>query len=307
MAQGEAFKFCCTIIRDNDSAPNPVLDIVEELDERCTFSLPALADVNSTDEFKNDVFSVYFKWAESSQNATMKLFRCDEEVKTLDNNDYGTFYELGFHQDDGKKYIGYKIDWKKILEDPDLGEGEYYVLCEATTATGQAAASKQSFLWCLNQYQQHRADKTTRLEWTHDGIIGDWEKDTDIYSFDNWYGGLRIPNSIIYNETYGKEYEEREFENGNTQDILNEDVPQWDYQIESAPWFLHRYLSLDVFKAEQILISDYNFRNPIKNMIQRSVKVSSDPDITWNNGANPNGSLTVQMEQKVNRHKKRFC
>ena len=306
MGKGEAFKFCCKIVRNDDSKPVPVLDIIEEKIDRCKYALPALADTKGADEFTNDVFSVYFKFSESNSSTVLKLYKCDEEVKTLNNDDYGTFYPFGFHQNDGKKYIGYKIEWHKILIDTDLGEGDYYVKAESITVTGRPA-EQQSFVWCLQTYLSRIANNTTRLEWIHNGIIGDWEKDDETYSFDNWYGGLRIPNSIVYNEGVEKEVRERQFKNGLYQDVKRESVPVWDYSIEQAPWFLHRYLSVDVTDAEEIRVTDYNFRNPIKNIIDKNVKIASSYEPEWNNYGSSQGAVVFKIQQKQNRFKKLFC
>jgi hypothetical protein len=302
--KGEAFKKVFTLIPTNVKA-SPILALLDEIVQKCCFKLPLFADSASSDPLKNDNTSVYFGYSNMAVSATMYLYKNGTQIATLNNNTYGTFYAFGFYNDGIKSYTGYQINWKAVLL--AHGAGAYYVKCDALLIT-TATITEYSFDYCLKQYSTAIADGTVRIEFWHNGIIGDWIIDTDKRSFKglNWYNSIRLPNAMIYNSRGENEYEEIQYSNGQMQDSKMEQRALFDLIIEPLPELLHLYLRKEALMSDRIVVSDYNNRSPLKPFLERELKFRGNYEPNWQ-GIADRSSVLIQFEQRYNNLKKLHC
>lgn len=304
--RGDAFKINVKVLRTGAPVQNSI-EYLDEAQSRCEFLLPVLAELSGSDSFKNDVTSVYFGYSDFITGVVLKLYKCDEEVKTLNNNDYGVFYSFGFHEDEGKKYIGYKIYWQTILQDLTLlGAGTYYIKAECTTLSG--SFEEESFRYCLSEYTNARADQTVRLEWQSNGYNGNENNDRDIISYKglNWYNSLRLPNAIVNREKSSYEIEETQYSNGQIDFIKNEQTPEYTLEIAPIPNFLHKFIKTQALQSDELKVSDYNANNPLKPFLDKDVIFVGGYEPNWQLNSK-NSSVNIQLKQKYNNLRKIYC
>lgn len=304
--RGEAFKKDFTAIKTG-APEQATIDYVEESADRCDFLLPVLAQLVGSDNLKNDVTSVYFGYSDYITGVTLKLYKCDDEVEVLNVNSWGQFYAYGFHEDEGKKYIGYKIFWQSILLDVDLGEGEYYIKAECTTITG-GTFEEESIRYCLKSYTNARADETVRLEWINNGYLGNINNDRDVISYKglNWYNSLRLPNAIVNREKSEYESEEIQYSSGQIDDVTDEQTIIFDLEIAPIPNFLHKIIKTEALQSDELKVSDYNANNPLKPFLNKDLKRVGGYEPNWQLNAKYS-SVTIQLKPKYNNLRKTFC
>jgi hypothetical protein len=216
------------------------------------------------------------------------------------------FYPYGFHQDEGKKYTGYKIYWQTILQDINLGEGTYYIKAECVTLTG--SFSEESFRYCLSEYTNARADQTVRLEWQSNGYNGNENNDRDIISYKglNWYNAIRLPNSIINREKSDYEIEEIQYSSGQIDFIKNEQTPVYELEIAPIPNFLHRFIKTQALQSDELKVSDYNANNPLKPFLNKDVIFIGGYEPNWLSNSK-NSSVRINLKQKYNNLRNIYC
>lgn len=283
----------------------PEIDYAEDVFEKCCFELPLVASIASADPFKNDVTSCYYGYTNLADDVEMKLLLNDAVVATLNNNTYGTFYAYGFHEDGGKKYIGYQLNWRSILT--AFGEGKYQVRFDITTIFASTVFDYW-FPYCLKAYSIPAVDETVRLEFYHNGIIGNWRDDKDRRSFHglDWYNSIRFPKAMIYNSRREFESEEIQYDNGFLQDVKLEQRPLYDLIVEPMTNELHNYIGTEVVTADEIIVSDYNSRSPLRPFVEKELKFRGNYEPNWQ-GLNNKSSVLLQFEQRYNNLRKRFC
>jgi hypothetical protein len=120
----------------------------------CCCKFTAIADVESSDVWKNDVRGVFVKKSAISDTVTFKIFKCGNPV-ALSNLGETAFFPnepLG---------VGFIYDWRQYLIAE--GAGEYEITVEFTISgiTGGFSFGHYN----LNQYTTERLDTTVRI-WT---------------------------------------------------------------------------------------------------------------------------------------------
>ena len=303
--KGDSFKIDVNVFGTGAPVQNTI-EYLEESEARCEFILPVLAQYSGSDPFKNDVTSVYAGYSGFITDAVLKLYKCDEEVAVLDSNSWGVFYDFGFHEDEGKKYIGYKIYWQSVLNDINLGPGTYFVKIECTTISG--SFTEESFRYCLSEYTNERADQTVRLEWQSNGYVGNELNDRDIISYKglNWYNAIRLPNSIINREKSSYEIEETQYSTGQIDDIKNEQTPIYTLEVGPIPNFLHKFIKTQALQSDELKVSDYNANNPLKPFLDKYVKNIGGYEPNWQLNVK-NASVIIELKQKYNNLRKIYC
>ncbi len=176
----------------------------------------------------------------------------------------------------------------------------------ATLVTG-GTYTETSFTYCLDWFTPANADGTVRIDFTHNGVIGDRNKDTDTVSYTglNWYNQVRVPSSMILRERSVNEQESVQYNNGMMEDWKSEQTIVWDLEIAKAPNWLHRYLNLDVLQADDIFITDYNTKCPLKPFTKRNVVRKGGYEPNWIEMAKY-ASVIVQLNPKYSNHRKRY-
>lgn len=304
MPRGEAIKKVFTLIPKGLEV-EPTIDYADSYQARCEFQLPVIADSASSNTYKNDTTSVYFGYSSIADSVVLKLYKCDEFKANLNSNTYGVFSAFGFHEDEEKKYIGYQLNWKLIQA--AFGNGEYYVKAEVTLITGQVV-DEYSFSYCLKQYSTSSVDGTVRIEFTHNGVIGDYRFDKDSRSFEglNWYNSIRLPEAMIYNERSEFESEEIQYTNGQLQDSKLEQKPNYDLIVSPLPNVIHRFMRVEVLTSDEIIVTDYNSLSPLRPFVNKELKFRGNYEPNWQ-GLYNRSSVLIGFEQRYNNLRKRFC
>lgn len=154
--------------------------------EDCLQTLDVFADTSSTDSKRNDKREFLFRVLDVTDTAVLKLFKDGTEIATLNNNAYGTFYDLGtLGTGDQLFYIGYLIEWRNVLS--AHGIGEYYVKAELTIYGSSVESYSQ--IYNLMPYDEETVDGTVRIVTYQNGNI---ESSNFDYTGLNWYQEIRI-------------------------------------------------------------------------------------------------------------------
>jgi hypothetical protein len=283
----------------------PSIDYADDAFEKCCFDLSIFASTSSTDPLKNDVTSCYYGYSNLASSVEMKLLKEGVVVATLNNNTYGTFYPFAFHINGGKSYIGYQINWRDVLI--AFGEGQYQVRFDITTIFA-TTEFEYWFPYCLKNYSIGNIDETVRLEFWHDGIIGNWKDDKDRRSFKglNWYNSIRFPKGMVYNARREFTSEQIQYSNGFIQDVTLEQVPLYDLIVDRMTNELHNYIGSEVVTADEIIVTDYNSKSPLRPFVNKELKFRGNYEPNWQL-LNNKPSILIQFEQRYNNLRKRFC
>lgn len=269
--QGEATRQDFYIIRDNPVGPAP-LPLVSSTGE-CCFKLDVLAELEEkTDDHYNDHSGPIFFWANGFSTADLVLQKYVggvwTDVATLDDDTYGTAYPFGFFVNVfSQSAIGYYLDWFEVLNDEDLGEGNYRIKSTGTTLFGSNEVDKYSFEYCLRKYTPNRADKTVRITWNLNARVGDPEDDFSKRDFGitNWQNQIRLPNCMFGYDISSFERSFVKYQSGEM--IWLEDSQVEEYTFKSGRYTneLHRFIKIDILQADTIIITDYNINNPTRH------------------------------------------
>jgi hypothetical protein len=302
--KGQAWKKTFKVVRSG-LPPQNTIDYVKEVEDKCCYLLDALASSADADPLKNDFVSFYFGYSDIVASCELHLFKGDTDLGEVSTLAYGTSYPLGFHEDEvGKKYIGYQLKWRDLLLAE--GEGNYYVKAISQTIFSTEYI-EESFRYCLREYTANRANGTIRFEFTHSGIIGNRNIDTDIIDFKDldWSSQIRL-KGIVNKEITSTELDAIKYTNGRRVDVSNEQNPTYEIQINPAPYFVHKYMRVDVLQADVILVSDYNALCPLKPFLNQDLKHVGGYEPNWI-GKVKNAGVYITMEKRYNNLRKRFC
>lgn len=302
MGLGQATKITYTAIREGLPV-NPEINYPLEVKDLCCFTLDVFASpTNPTNLFENDFNSFIWGFSDIATSVVLELYKCDEKVDDLINDDYGDFKGFGFHEDGIKKYIGiHKLSWLSVYN--DFGAGMYKV--RVNVNSGEYI--EDSFQYNLQLYTPAKADNSVRFTFNHNGIIGDLFNPKSLRSFEGlkWDNQLRL-RGLVYTATPTYSQEEISYWNGETQDVVNELVVEYKALMRPIPYFLHKYLQIDVMQADTIVLDDYNSTSPLRPFLGREVKFNGGYEINQIERAK-RSSATLTFKDKYQNFRKRFC
>lgn len=288
MALGQAITEDFVLLLKNPDAVVPVLDI-PETNRQCCFQLGVLAEIDGTDDLKNDKSSKFFFFDEGYTGAIMILKKQVngeyENVVVLSDTAFGEYYPYGFATNSrGEKMMGYVLDWKLVLE--AHGEGSYMIEALADTFTG-GEKSFFSYEYCLLTYKPHRAEKTVRISFWQTGVMGNINDDAETIDFGDFtaFGQIRLPDSYFGNDTSNYEDSYVRYANGQQKWLTDSQDQFLELECRKLPAYLHDHLRSDILQADRILITDYNSRNPNKNLINKYVRRNSGYEPRWHRGS----------------------
>ena len=276
-------------------------------DKECCFELKVFGNTLTSDFLQNDKNGFLF-WFKKDLISTIdlsleKLVNDNWLTVTgLSNNSYGTFYPwLFFVNDSDEGFIGYQIEWRNVLINFD--EGAYRVKCSVTTVLG-SSFSTTSLEYCLEKYSAFRAEGTVRIEYNISGVSGDKNNDKIKKDFGNlfWYNSIRLKGYFGFPEdTYEQDYVL--YNNGQRAYVTDEQEPEFILHLKHMPAYVHDIMSVDVLRADQILISDYNARNA-QRWVQKAVQKPNEYKPVWKHMKNKQAPVTIRLRQEYNNLKK---
>lgn len=289
-----------------DFVPDPKKVEVPEFKE-CCFELKVLASLGADDELKDDRTSELL-WVNKDlvSGIVMRLQKEDSEgefqsVYNLNDNVQGEFFSYRFFENDlGENFIGYQIYWKNVLT--NFGIGKYRVKFEITSVFGDNKET-YGFEYCLEEYSPITAEGTIRIEFNNSGVFGniDDKKKNDFGEL-FWYNSLRLDGYFGFpKSTYELDYVQ--YNNGQRLYVKDEQEPEYILFLKPLPAFIHNYIRSTALQADQILITDYNSKNP-DSYVQKAVILNGEYSPKWNIMKNRKASVEVSFRQEYNNLKK---
>jgi len=251
VCKGCKTKGTATLVRE------PINIDIQAIKEDCCFNLPVFAEQGAIQtNYFNDFKSLLYKRQSPNDTFTFKLIYCGGEV-ILNDNTLGIFNDFGSFED-YTDYIGYNLSWNKVLNSGGLGIGTYQIKVEYDIAgtTGEFT----SCFYDLKIYDPFKADKTVRLESVMNGYV----EQMDInFSGLNWRDCVRVP------ATFGRMSIETEvdnviYNNREKRHVKITDNREYLFESELLESCISSHLIDYVFKADKILVSDFDLKNHIQ-------------------------------------------
>lgn len=264
----------------------------------CSFELPALAEMEPTDDHFNDKHSVIWFFGELFSDIKIYLQKKSgstwNDVAELTDDTYGTMYDFGFFVNKfSESAIGYLIEWTKVLNEE--GVGSYRVRVTGMQSIGDFE-DQYSFEFALKVYNSFRADKTVRVEWNRSGCLGNRLKDerVDDYGILDWYNQIRIPNSIFGFDTSELAKDYIRYPNGSNVWLGDKQTEELTWNIYALPNYVHRFIQVDIMQSGKQKFTDYNKLAPTQT-VDREVVATSGYKPDWIVGT-INSNVTVTFK-----------
>jgi hypothetical protein len=277
----------------------------KELWDCCSqFKIKVLANVDEpNDNFQNDFTSFIEACSSSASGAVYKLWKGSTLVGTMSGGSiYGTDYPFGFVTSQGRKYVGYKVNWVDVLG--NHGDGIYKVSLEITDSLlGNSEAF--SFEYSLCRYRADRADVTVRLQWYLNGTIGDVrsERMTFDYLNLNWVNQIRISGFFGFPEgTYTKE--NVQYQNGVREWTFDEMEQSYKIKTKPIPSHIHNLLMVQTMQSDRCLITDYNAKNT-ESYVDKEIMFETEYKPDWKPLVSRLAPVQLSVKLRFNNYKKR--
>jgi len=183
-----------------------------------------------------------------------------EEIATLNDNTYGTYYAQGFLTEANNftyiqsLYTGYKLSWNKVLN--AFGPGAYKIKKKVEGKETDYLLEECSCLFELCEYSAERANETVRIETTQNGnTISPGLEFLGV----NWKEQIRIPG-FFGSKQRRLEQDNYVDRNRNTTQIQDTLIHEFTLEPYFWPHCLRNQID-SILLANEILISDYNLLN----------------------------------------------
>lgn len=240
----------------------------DEIFKECCYTHTVLADLNSSEDVKNDYSAFYHQKQLSNETADFFLYDYNSaEEFPLDDNTFGQFFGFGyFPQNTSLK--GYKVDWKKVLQ--VRGAGSYQII-KRINIVG-ISLEFPSFTFTLRPFSWSLANKTVRMDVVMNGLL---EREGVDFTGTGWKHSLRVPGFFGRREPkfeednlIGRDYESRQ--------ISMRQNNEYKFQTNLIPSCLTSEIIDFMLMANDIYMNDYNLNNHSYNYIKFGVKLSNN-------------------------------
>lgn len=282
--------------------PNLLLPNTELWDCCSDFKLLQLAYGDGSDLMKNDFFSFMDICSPTSTGAVYKIYKDNVLKATMSGGStYGVDYPFGFQTVNNQKYVGYKIEWFKVLA--LHGGGIYKVELDVTDPV-LGNVSIFSFEFKLCEYRADRAEKTIRLQWWQNGTIGSTldDKLTVDYLGLNWVNQVRLPGYFGFP---GADYkkEDIQYQNGVREWTFDEQEPIYILSIKPIPAQIHNLFRISIMQSDRCTITDYNSRNAQK-YTNKEIMFQTEYKPVWRPLMSKLAPVKLEVKQRTNLLKK---
>jgi len=295
---GQAIKDNFLLIRENPITGTPLT--FNDASTECCLTLPVFAEVSPSNDLFNDQSSPIFFWGAGFSTANLILQKYENgawiDKETLNVSTWGTAYAYGFFTNmNNEKAIGYNLQWKLVLNDIDLGEGNYRFKSVGTILIGGGTVTKYSFEYCLKTYTAYRADDTIRVDWWMSGNFGDVNDDRlkSDYGDLNWFNQMRLPGAVFGFDTSTTEQTYVKYQNGKQVWLTDSQVEEYQLKMGRYDQELHKFIKVQIMQADEIRITDYSINNPTRHQ-NKYVRMTGDYSPNW-----VMGSMTALVEVKM--------
>ncbi len=237
-------------------------------DFRCDFEELVFAS-SEGDGIQNDFTDFLVKKITASDTILIQLIKNNVVIATINNDDYGTFYD-GFTNQ--PLYVGWLADWTKIF---DTFSGGLYNVRITTTILGEETIfTSRNFR--LNTFDILSADKTVKIETRQNGRFENGEFDfTDLVD-GGWLTSIRL------NGQFGKMKPNLEadiYQDPSYRVIQNRDQVRRDYALTAniVPESIFERIATQDSLANEIFVTAYDVLQELKYE-KYPVKVDSFSD-----------------------------
>ena len=221
--------------------------------KECCYKNLVLADVNSSEDWRNDYNSFYFKRQLEADTVSFILidFNTNDEY-VLNDGTYGQFWDFGAFDEQPDLSV-YRVDWKKVLT--LLGEGVYFIRKEVTIAG--ISIDLDSNTYCLEQFTEDIADQTIRIDSVMNGKL--IHKDID-------FKGTNFSTTTRVRGFFGNREATYTQDNLVRRDYSSEQISmsqenEYQLQTESLPECITEEVYDFHLFGDELYISDYNSAN----------------------------------------------
>jgi len=257
-------------------------------DFECDFTELVLADLSTTEDYKNDRTSVLIDLPDATLSFTINLVSLETGVITpLVDATYGTYFALGSISGHPTKG-GYLLEWNKVAT--LLGFGTYYITQEQTLFTG--TVTDQSYNFRLQPYSEIKANRTVKIESVHNGCI---QGGVD-YTGMNWLKSIRIPGKFG-NLVPRMEVDNYVSTNRKIIQIQDQIINEYTLSTRRVPEAVLVPLVQDKILANQIFITDYNL-DAFQDIRQKEVVALEITDTVYNSGSKK-AKYNIRFEEKL--------
>jgi len=265
----------------------------------CERNLTVYGSLTSNEDRDNDKTSFLYRVMSLNDTAQLKLYKSGVETATLDNNNYGTFYNLGtLGTGEQLLYIGYLIEWKEVLA--QHGVGVYTIKADLTQFGNAVTIESPNYL--LKNYSANDADGSVKIVTYQNGNI---ERSAFDYTDLNWYQQIRI-NGILWNKQ--AEYITDTYQTSSRSITQIQDSIEYTYdlQVEFVQDSVSQFIIENNILANEIYISDYNLTNTsFYNEIPLAVKeISETTELYYYNGRSHVIQFTDRVQNIIKRNYK---
>jgi len=239
---------------------DPILGNVRETfninDYDCCYEELAFADPNDPQSgYKNDKTALLFYLSLPTDTVTIKLFKDCQEIATLNNNTYGTFFGFSYWGDHTR--VGFLVDWLLVYN--AFGSGLYHM--EADRIIINQNSQVKTHTYRLDLFDEYKADGTVKMRTITKGYIEGGVN----YTGNNvqWVQEIRM-NGYFGNSKPILETDNYQTTNRTVTQIKDQIVTDYTLTLEPIQINIFKPLIYDKLLANEILISDYNLFNPEK-------------------------------------------
>lgn len=222
----------------------------------CCYSNVVLADLSSTNEYKNDYNGVFYKRQTPNDTITYELIGVSTGTTPLVSVTHGIEYPFGTAEQPDLSY--FIVDWKKILT--LLGEDTYTIRKNVTIAGVSVPIDSNSFE--LKQWSIKNADNTVRIDSYMDGKLVKIDTDFKNSGYKNsmriqgYFGDRQakfVQDNLVFGSKKGQKYYESQVTMSNNFEYV--------FQAYNIPECIARELYSFMLFGNEIFISDYNLNN----------------------------------------------
>lgn len=250
-------------------------ELTPETIKECCFQSIVLAQESENDDDKNDYTGIYHKRQIPNETADFFLVNIanGDEIELNDGNlgVYKNFGDISGNAD-LKTFI---LSWKKVLNDPDLGEGNYTILKRVSVAGINYDESDINYT--LKKWSVKRADKTVRIDIKTNGLMERLNIDFENSNFET---------SLRFNGFFGRrepKYEEDNivYTNFVSEQISMRQTNEYTLQSNMLPSCITQQIFDFLLFANDIYINDYNLNNHLRDLIKFPVKLGENKGTSY--------------------------
>jgi len=295
-----ALQYFYTLPRPTASEPTLLLPN-SNLDDCCKLFKTIVLANDGVNNIENDVTSFLNLCSPTTSTAVYKIYKDGVLKATLTGSTYGVDYPFAFDSIGVQKFVGYKVEWYKII---DLyGEGIYQIALVVTDAMlGNTTTYSDEYNVCL--YRADRAEQTVRIDWWQSGTIGSMfnQKLQKQYSDLYWHNQIRLPAFFGYPTTEGVK-ENVQYWNGQREWTKDEQEPMYVLKTRRIPYNLQTLLRVEIMTSDKCLITDYNSKNAA-TFVDFEVKFEPKHAPNWKPLVSKLADVELNCTQRYNNYKK---